>query len=188
MTERIVKRHGLEAAIGDWSSADLAVHVCDELGHVNLRGNPQDQAFRRSAEAALGQELPIAANTISEGDLTICWLGPDEWLILTAADAASELVDALNDALAGQHFAVNNLSGGQLAVRLAGKNVRETLAKGCTLDFHPSVFAPGMCAQSGLAKANVLLVRPGDKDEFLVVVRRSFSDYLVAWLKDAARS
>ena len=179
------KRHGLEAALDDWSSAGLAVDICDGLGHINLRGNPKDSAFRKSAEAVLGQELPIAANTISEGKLTICWLGPDEWLILTDAETVPELVASLDEALAGQSVAVNDLSGGQIAVRLSGNTVRETMARGCTLDFHPSVFAPGMCAQSGLAKASVLLVRPGDKEDFLVVVRRSFSDYLMDWLKAA---
>ena len=154
--------------------------------HPNLRGNPNHKAFRKSAEAALGQELPIAANTISEGNQTICWLGPDEWLVLADAETIPDLVAALEDALAGQSCAINNLSGGQLALRLSGYSVRETLAKGCTLDFHPSAFAPGMCAQSGLAKASVLLVRSSDKDDFLIVVRRSFSEYLVAWLKDAA--
>ena len=186
MTDRIQRRHGLEAALDGWPASGLALEVCDGLGHVNLRGNPQDKAFRRSAEAALNQELPIAANTISEGSLTICWLGPDEWLILANSEVVPDLLAALEEALAGQSCAINDLSGGQLMLRLSGTSVRETLAKGCTLDFHPSVFAPGMCAQSGLAKASVLLVCSGVKDEFLVIVRRSFSDYLVAWLAAAA--
>jgi sarcosine oxidase subunit gamma len=59
-------------------------------------------------------------------------------------------------------------------------------AKGCTLDFHPRAFSNGMCAQSGLARANVLFALPESDDEFLVVVRRSFADYLLCWLHDAA--
>ena len=186
MTETIQRRHGLEAALDAWPAGDLALEVCDSLGQINLRGDPKNKAFRQAAEVALGQELPIAANTISEGGLTICWLGPDEWLILADAAAVPGLLAALEDALAGQSCAINDLSGGQLALKLSGTSVRDTLAKGCTLDFHPSVFAPGMCAQSGLAKASVLLVCSGDKDEFVVVVRRSFSDYLIAWLAEAA--
>jgi sarcosine oxidase subunit gamma len=60
------------------------------------------------------------------------------------------------------------------------------LAKGCTLDFHPRVFRPGTCAQSGLAKANVLIRLGDDPDSFDVVVRRSFADYLLRWLRHAA--
>jgi sarcosine oxidase subunit gamma len=53
------------------------------------------------------------------------------------------------------------------------------------LDLHPGVFAVGDCAQSGLAKANVVLALVDDKPTFMVVVRRSFSDYLYRWLAHA---
>ena len=186
VTDTLQKKHGLEAPLAAWTASALTLDVCHELGHINLRGDPKDKGFRKGAEDALGQALPIAANTISEGELTICWLGPDEWLVLANADAVPTLTGTLETALAGHSCAINDLSGGQLALRLSGGTVRETLAKGCTLDFHPSMFAPGMCAQSGLAKANVTLICAADPDEFLIVVRRSYSDYLLAWLQHAA--
>ena len=63
--------------------------------------------------------------------------------------------------------------------------VHDVLAKGCTLDLHPSVFGQGICAQSNLAKANVLISMGHEPHAFDLIVRRSFSDYLLRWLKVA---
>ena len=163
--------------------SETVVTMSTDRGHINLRGDPQNTAFIAAAKRVLGQALPIEANTISLGDHRIYWLGPDEWLVVTAADTVSDLVDRLQHALAKLHAAVNDVSGGQVALRLSGTSVRDVLAKGCTLDLHPQVFRIGTCAQSGLAKANVILGPGGDTNTFEIVVRRSFADYLVRWLQ-----
>jgi sarcosine oxidase subunit gamma len=156
-----------------------------DAGHINLRGNPGADGFVTAAESAIGQALPVAANTISDDEHRIFWLGPDEWLVKTAKDNTMTLLQRLQDSLADQHAAVNDLSGGNVALGLSGPGVRSLLAKGCTLDFHPDVFTAGSCAQSGLAKATVLIGYVGEPDSFDVVVRRSFSDYLSRWLQRA---
>ena len=61
----------------------------------------------------------------------------------------------------------------------------DVLAQGCSLDLHPSVFAPGSL------RADAARARPGDprppatRARFLVLVRPSFAPYLRAWLEDA---
>ena len=187
MTEWREKRHGLERRIADWTSrTGFAISVRDDLGHLNLRGNPDNPDFLAAAEETIGQPLPQAPNTISDGDSTIFWLGPDEWLILTPAEKTANLADQLKSSLSNQHATTNNVSGGQIALTLTGERVREVLAKGCALDFHPQVFTEGRCAQSGLARANVTIGAIGGDNKFLVIVRRSFADYLLTWLDGVA--
>ncbi len=53
--------------------------------------------------------------------------------------------------------------------------------------FTPRVFAPGHCAQSGLAKARILLRQIDATPRFEVFVERSHAEYLWLWLKDAAQ-
>ncbi len=185
MTDGLEKKHGLEALSQSWpADKGVALAIRSDLGHLNLRGDAEDAAFLDAAEKALGVALPTRPNTIAEGDATAFWLGPDEWLVLSDAGSVAQKPAALEAAHKACHFAVNDVSGGQLALTLKGERVRATLAKGCTLDFHPGVFARGLCAQSGLAKASVLLA-PVENDEFMIVVRRSFSDYLLRWLAAA---
>ena len=187
MSEPMTLRHGLEAFLeesaGTGTEDDaLVISVCGDLGHINLRGDPAEKKFVAAIEEALGQPLPVTPNTFSSGAQRVFWLGPDEWLITTARDDTPELAARLSDAASGMNAAINDISGGQIALLLEGGDIRGALAKGCTLDLHASVFLAGHCAQTSLAKAGVLLACLDDSPAFMVVVRRSFSDYLCRWL------
>jgi sarcosine oxidase subunit gamma len=165
------------------SDALVTVQSLTDLGHINLRGNRGDAAFVAAVETVCATALPAALTSSSAGDLRIYWLGPDEWSLVTTADKTAVLVATLNQALAGQHVAVNDLSATFVTLRLAGDKTRDLLARGCTLDLHPAAFANGACAQTGLAKAGVLLAAHGS--DFHVIVRRSFAPYLLQWLRAA---
>jgi sarcosine oxidase subunit gamma len=185
MTEPDIQSHGLESLLQSApgnGAADSAVHVQIQSGLVqlNLRGDADDEHFVAAVEAALGQTLPTSPNTATFDKHRVYWLGPNEWLIL--ADSQS-LAGELQESLVEISGALNDISGGQIVLRIAGTHVRDVLARGCTLDFHPQVFTAGMCAQSGLAKASVLIALVNAADTFDVIVRRSFSDYLVRWLQ-----
>jgi sarcosine oxidase subunit gamma len=188
MTDVQKKRHGLEVLLRDVSREKAAATAIDiriqtGISQLNLRGNPEDSRFVSTVEDILGQALPTVPNTLSRAGHTVYWLGPDEWLVLSDNQALAEL---LRRPLEGMHASLNDLSGGQIALCIAGPAVRDVLAKGCTLDLHPRVFTQGMCAQSGLARASVLLGLVDEPDRFDIVVRRSFADYLVRWLRHAS--
>lgn len=153
-----------------------------KLGHINLRGNAADGRYFDGVSAALGQELPIVANTMSQSVHRIYWLGPDEWQIVTALHHCKGLLDKLDRELRGQHAAVNDVSAGQVTFHLSGPDASVKLGKGCTLDLHPSAFRLGDCAQSSLAKTGMLLGKIDEAPVYELIVRRSFSEYLLRWL------
>ena len=156
------------------------------LAQIGLRGDAADPAFRAAVASITGLELPTRRNTWRAADeLRLFWLGPDEWLIQAPAAREKDLVDALRRALEGQHAAVTVLSGGQTVIGLRGAEAAQVLAKGCTLDLHPRALKAGDCAQTRLAKANVLLHRLPEGEGFEITIRRSFADYLWRWLADA---
>lgn len=162
----------------------VSIREVPYLTQLTLRVDPSGPAARR-VEQALGTELPTSAGTTAEGgDVTVLWLGPDEWLVTGPPDTAEALTDRLNEALAGDHGAVVDTSAQRTGVRLTGTHVREVLAQGCSLDLDPSAFGPGRCAQTLLAKAQVVLV--AERDGVLVLVRSSFAGHLATWLLDAA--
>lgn len=169
------------------SEGRIRAHIPAGRGYVDLRGDPADEAFRSAAEAELGQALPTASNTFSKGEHRVYWLGPDEWLVATEAARIGDLVARLEARFTDLHVAINDVSGGNIAVHVSGKFARDLLAKGCTLDFHPDVFSIGHCAQSGLAKAGVLIGLLDAAPTFEIIVRRSFADYLEKWLRHAGR-
>jgi sarcosine oxidase, subunit gamma len=156
-------------------------------GHVNLRGNPNDAAFLAGVQRCCGVALPIQPNTVSaSANITALWLGPDEWLLVSAPSTEQQLVSSLQDALRGLRFAVTNITDGQTVLHLQGKSAIDVLRKGCSLDFHPRVFKPGHCAQTLVAKAGALIHYIDQSPSLDLIVRRSFAEYLALWLKDAA--
>ena len=176
------------AAGGPADGAGVVVSERPFLGHVSLRGDPGDGGFTSAAEAVLGFRLPTEPNTTAgKGGLLALWLGPDEWLVVTPPDAQTPLAQSLEAALEGMHAAVTDVTGGQTVITLSGPRARDVLAKGCPLDLHPSVLRPGDCAQTLLAKANVIIRCVDDSPSYELTVRRSFADYAALWLQDAAQ-
>lgn len=156
--------------------------------HINLRGDAAHPDFRNRVHDVLGFSLPLEANTIQElGGSRLCWLGPDEWLLISPA--GDTVVERLRDVLATVHHSIVDVSGGQTIIRMGGSAWRDVLASACPLDLHPSVFGPGACAQTVCAHANVLLMptRTDTRGDTVdIIVRRSFADHLARWLIDAA--
>lgn len=157
------------------------------LGHLNLRGDPNAPGFFAAVRNVMGFDLPAVANTMTaNGELTVFWLGPDEWLILTPSGGEAGIARDLRAALDGLFVAVTDVSGGQTLITLGGERVREVLAKGCSLDLHPRMFGAGQCAQTHLARTGVLIHQIDNAPTFALIVRRSFADYLWRWIEDAS--
>lgn len=185
MSDPATPRHGLEALCSDaaaGSAAGIEIRVLADSGFINLRLDPQRQHLMSAVADVLGHALPTEPNTVSGDDSRCYSLGPDEWLIVADASRAQALSASLNGALENEHVAINDLSGGYVRFRLAGERVRDVLAKGTTIDLHPLEFRPGQCAQTGLARASVLIGPVGEAGIMELIVRRSFSDYLFRWL------
>jgi sarcosine oxidase, subunit gamma len=127
---------------------------------VSVRGKPQ-------------RGFPVEPNTTAGG---VLWLGPDEWLVVGGRE--EDYPDAA---------AVVDVSANRVCFELAGEDVEDVLAQGCSLDLDPTVFAPGCCAQTLLAKSQVILHRT-EREAFRIFVRPSFAPYLRAWLDDALTS
>ena len=187
MSDRLHQHHALESFLRQQAPTGMQsgvhVRVQPDYDHINLRGSPEDTLFRAAVEATLSQPLPVMPNTWSGGAHTIYWLGPDEWLIV--AENGSSVADRLDTRLGGRFAAVNAQSGGLLQMALTGEYARVLLARGCTLDLHPKVFPVGTCAQTGLAKAGVLLALMDETPSFNLIVRRSFAEYIAMWLNHA---
>lgn len=158
------------------------------LTHINLRADPADAEALAAIHQVLGVQLPLTPNTTTANqELLAAWLGPDEWLLLSQHHRSDSLVTNLQAALTGHVASVVDISAGQTVIRLSGPSALDVLARGCALDLHPSVFAPGACAQTMLARAQALLIAVDDTPTVDIIVRRSFAPYVAAWLQDSAR-
>ncbi|MET7572127.1 sarcosine oxidase subunit gamma family protein [Streptomyces sp. NPDC005492] len=157
------------------------------LAQVNVRLDPKGAAAD-AVGLALGLSLPLEPNTVvRSGELTALWLGPDEWLLVGPPDSQGEWENRIREASGDGFVAVTDVSAQRTTLLVSGARARDLLAHGCPLDLHPRAFGPGRCAQTTLARAQVVLVARDQLGAgFWVLVRSSFAGYLTDWLLDAA--
>ncbi|MBF8729400.1 MULTISPECIES: sarcosine oxidase subunit gamma [Pseudomonas] len=155
------------------------------LGHLTIRGDGHDAAFAAGVKKALGLELPVALTVVANEEMSLQWVGPDEWLLIVPGGQEFAIEQKLREALDGQHIQVVNVSGGQTLLELRGPNVRDVLMKSTSYDVHPNNFPVGKAVGTVFAKSQ-LVIRRTAEDTWELVIRRSFSDYWWLWLQDAS--
>ncbi|MHB1218945.1 MAG: sarcosine oxidase subunit gamma [Alphaproteobacteria bacterium] len=163
----------------------VALMEIPHLAQITLRGDPGDAGFTAAVRAALGFDLPLAANTVAaSGAVSALWLGPDEWLVTGAPDSEGDLAARLDAALAGRHVSVVDVTANRTVLELSGPSARAVLEKACGLDLRPRAFKPGHCAQTNLART-VGILELAQGGAWRIYVRNSFALYLADWLLDA---
>jgi sarcosine oxidase subunit gamma len=143
-----------------------------DLAQVDVRAEPGRLPFTPPAENT---------STTWEGR-DVLWLGPDEWLVVAEPDGAITTARELQQALAGHHHSVLDVSATRIVFELV--DGLDAISSGCGLDLHPSRWTPGMCAQSMLGGAQVIL-HQRDERTTRVFVRPSFAGYFADLLATA---
>lgn len=120
--------------------------------------------------SVIGMALPAAPGTThtSEACSALC-LAPDEWLVSSTAANAPTPTSV-------------DVSHGRTVLRISGPRTRDLLGKGCGIDLHPSVFLPGRCAQTAIARINVLMHLRDQAGTFDLYVSRSYAVSFWRWV------
>ena len=143
------------------------------LDIVQIAADPQhyDRIATR-VEDATTLALPQSPNRARvAGELTALWTGPGRVLVVgpQGRDLEAELARALVD----EEVALTGVGHSRTVIRLSGPRLRDLLAKGCGLDFHPRAFRTGDAVQSHYEKIAVLLHARDDAPTVDLFVARS---------------
>ena len=149
----------------------MTVEVLD-LAQVTVRAEPDVLPF----------DAPAANTVATWGAREVLWLGPDEWLFVGGSGTEAAIVEELEQALAGTHRSIVDVSANRIVFDLP--EGPERLAIACGLDLHPDRWTPGMCAQTLFGHAQVIL-QQRDERTTRVFVRPSFAGYVEALLATA---
>jgi sarcosine oxidase subunit gamma len=176
---RVAQRRSVALAL----VLDRRVRRLAPMGRFSLRLRPADVGV---VGAALGLDLTLPINTAtSAGARHALRLGPDEWLVLDAADegAVPVVLDRIVPRLV---YALVDIGHRQVGVALESANAAAMLNALCPLDLSLSAFPIGMATRTVFGKADIVLWRTG-AEAFHVEIWRSFAPYVTALLGEIGR-
>jgi len=142
----------------------------------NVRGNPAQSSFVSEADRLLGASLPLQPHTgAHRGGHTVLSLGPRSWLLVAGSVSSTKHFNVTRVALNAVGGALFDVSAGYVGWVIAGVGAARVLNRRCPLDFHPSPFPAGRCAQSLLGHINALFYKVDERPAFIVMVARSLA-------------
>ncbi len=153
-----------------------------------LRGPPNDEAFARAVEAALGASPPRGPGEGREcgEDTLLIHLGPDEWRLVAPLSDDGRLAARLASELVGGRGALVNVSSATTVITVAGEHAADLLATGTGIDLDPVAFPPGRAVRTRIGNAQALIHRRAE-DAFELHVPRSYARSFWEWLEERGR-
>lgn len=154
-------------------------------GMITVRGDLAARAVQKAVTGVAGVDVPGPGQANFSDAYGICWMSPDELLVLCPYDAVDANVAKMQDKLSDAHAMVVNVSDARAVFSVAGPAAREVMAKLAPVDLSPEAFTPGMFRRTRLAQAPAAFWMQ-DADAFRIVCFRSHAQYVFDLLKTAA--
>ncbi|MEP3112344.1 sarcosine oxidase subunit gamma family protein [Nisaea sp.] len=141
-------------------------------------------ALAQALEATTGTAPSLKPNqSAGNGQPRLLGTGTGKWLVIEPEhrDLAACLRSAIPDSVA-----ITDLSHARAIFRLSGRDARTLLAKGCSIDIHPSEFLTDSSRMTGVFHAPALIDCRSAEPVFDIYVHRSYGAHLFESLLDGA--
>tara|TARA_B100001287_G_scaffold268498_1_gene264832 strand:+ start:258 stop:833 length:576 start_codon:yes stop_codon:yes gene_type:complete len=161
-------------------------------GKINIRGKSSDKEFMKNIGSALNLVLPIEPNVrIFNNNISIMWLGPNEWLVITPENEKDGIISLLKSNLNPQKTAITDVSFNRTILRLEGEKVFTLLSKFLVANLEKILKTNFSVAQSIFIKIPVLFVRNNTDEEPTSLdlhLNRSHTKYVYELLVDGSKN
>ncbi|MCA8930240.1 MAG: sarcosine oxidase subunit gamma [Alphaproteobacteria bacterium] len=168
------------------SEGPVRLALLPETARYSLRVRPAERA---AASRAFGSDLPVRIGARIDADgptgarAALC-LGPDEWVLHTAAEDALTLQRAFAAIEAEAPHSLVDISDRECAIALSGDGAADLLATGCPRDVEAIPVGGG--TRTVFDTVPVVLFRDGETD-YRIEVWRSHGPHVWQWLNRANR-
>lgn len=156
-------------------------------GMITLRGDLSSATLKKAVKSVTGLSMPAKMSALVEDARGVCWMSPDELLILLPHADASSAVAALSAALKKEHALVVDVSDARASFILEGEgaSIRETLAKLTPADMRAKALPVGTLKRTRLAQVPAAFYFASETQAELICFR-SVAAYTFGILKHAA--
>jgi sarcosine oxidase, subunit gamma len=177
----------ISALQGRTTPGEVTIREAGLCGMITLRGDLSNAKLRAICKKITGQVFPAKGKISATGEAGLCWMSPDEVLVLLPYAQVTEALAQIDAALAGQHYLAENVSDARALIHVEGGFAREVMAKLTPADLQPESFAAGDFRRSHLGQVAAAFWMV-DADGFAVVCFRSVADYVHDLLVASAKA
>jgi sarcosine oxidase subunit gamma len=156
-------------------------------GMITLRGDLSAKTVIDAATTAAGVKMPEQGSANHDGASGLCWMSPDELLILCPYEDVKATLAGIHTALGKTHALAVDVSDARASLRVSGPNARDVMAKLAPVDFSAEGFRIGMFRRTRLAQVAAAFWMT-DNQSFQIVCFRSNAQYVFDLLKVAAQT
>tara|TARA_Y100001970_G_scaffold32365_1_gene40223 strand:+ start:73 stop:630 length:558 start_codon:yes stop_codon:yes gene_type:complete len=181
--------HKFKSSINESKNfSNLSIKDVEPKFKINLRG--KNREFLKKVGQLLSIILPYEPNTsASNQEISILWLGPDEWLIYSNQIDLKKF-NTIGESLYTELYqsnkgAVTYVSDQYTCINIKGDKFYDLISKNCPLDLSIFEKNTGNVCQTIINGIDVI-IHQIDSAEFNIFIRRSFAKHLYLWLCDTA--
>ena len=179
--------NAVSALQGKVAPGEVTIREAGLRGMIILRGDLAHKKLQAVCTAVTGVDFPGQGHAHCEGKKGLCWMSPDELLVLVPYDTVAQAIASIDKALAGTHYLAENVSDARAVLIVEGTFCREVIAKLAPADLHPDTFEPGDFRRTRLGQvAAAFWMR--DEDTFQVICFRSVAGYVFDLLAASAKA
>ena len=169
----------------------ISIKERELVGKINLRGKSTDKEFMKNVGSVLDLVLPIEPNVrISNNNMSIIWLSPNEWMIETPKSETQKVLTLLKSTLNRQKTAITDVSFNRTVLRLEGDHVYTLLSKYLVIDLEKVLKTNYSVAQTIFIKIPIILIRNNKNNETTsidIYLNRSHAKYVYDLLVDGCK-
>ena len=172
------------------SIQDLQMKEINPIMKLIVRGKKRE--FFSAIGKSLDILLPTKPNTSTQNNrLTALWLSSDEWMIFSNEKMNDDSNDYEIEKLLQNNIskinlgAVTDVTNQFVMINLKGNKIYDLFRSGSPFNFNHFQDEKGAVTQTIFGKIDIIIYNQ-DKNTVNLFVRRSFSQHLFSWMKDAA--
>lgn len=169
------------------SESRVTIRDLGPQGMITLRGDLSNAKLRAACKALTGVSVPDQGAVAGRPESGLCWMSPDEVLVLLPKGSVAEACARLSSELAGTHHLAVDVSDARAMFEVAGPFAREVIAKLAPVDMHPDSLPPGRIIRSRLGQVAAAFWVAED-GTIRVLCFRSMAGYVTRLLQASAQA
>jgi sarcosine oxidase subunit gamma len=179
--------NAVSALNGKVTPGEVTIREAGLRGMITLRGDLSDSKLKSVCATITGVAFPTSGQANCDFEKGLCWMSPDEILILVPYAEAAAAIETIAKAMKKKHYLAENVSDARALITVEGAFAREVIAKLAPVDLHPDVFQPGDFRRSHIGQvAAAFWMR--DADTIEVICFRSVAEYAFDLLATSAKA